>query len=49
MVTPVSDESVGINFVWEDGVIEQPNISVLAGRFPALLARLAKRAYDFIG
>jgi flavin-dependent dehydrogenase len=41
VVTPVSDESVSINFVWEDGVIEQPNISVLAGRFPALLARLA--------
>jgi menaquinone-9 beta-reductase len=41
VVTPVSDDSVSINFVWEDGVIEQPNISVLAGRFPALLARLA--------
>ena len=40
VVTPVSDESVGINFVWEDGVIEEPKISVLAGRFPALLARL---------
>ena len=41
MVTPVSDESVSINFVWEDGVIEQPKIPVLASRFPALLARLA--------
>jgi flavin-dependent dehydrogenase len=41
VVTPVSDESVSINFVWEDGDIEQPNISVLAGRFPALLTRLA--------
>src|SRR5208282_137244 len=41
VVTPVSDESVGINFVWEDGVIEQPKIPVLASRFPALLARLA--------
>jgi flavin-dependent dehydrogenase len=40
VVTPVSDESVGINFVWEDGVIEQPKIPVLASRFPALLARL---------
>ena len=40
VVTPISDESVGINFVWEDGVIEQPKIPVLKGRFPALLARL---------
>ncbi|HEY6393902.1 MAG TPA: NAD(P)/FAD-dependent oxidoreductase [Candidatus Binataceae bacterium] len=40
VVTPVSDESVGINFVWEDGVIEQPKIPVLKSRFPALLARL---------
>jgi menaquinone-9 beta-reductase len=40
VVTPVSDESVGINFVWEDGVIEQPRIPVLKGRFPALIARL---------
>jgi len=40
VVTPVSNESVGINFVWEDGVIEQPKIPVLASRFPALLARL---------
>ena len=41
VVTPVSDENVGINFVWEDGVIEQPKIPILASRFPALLARLA--------
>jgi flavin-dependent dehydrogenase len=41
VVTPVSNESVGINFVWEDGAIEQPRIPVLANRFPALLARLA--------
>ena len=40
VVTPVSDESVGINFVWEDGVIEQPRIPILKGRFPALIARL---------
>src|ERR1039458_8681398 len=40
VVTPVSDESVGINFVWEDGVIEQPKIPILASRFPVLLARL---------
>jgi flavin-dependent dehydrogenase len=41
VVTPVSNESVGINFVWEDGVIEQPKLPLLASRFPALLARLA--------
>jgi len=40
VVTPVSDNSVGINFVWEDGVIEHPRIPVLKGRFPALIARL---------
>jgi flavin-dependent dehydrogenase len=40
VVTPVSDESVGINFVWEDGVIEQPRIPILKGRFSALIARL---------
>ncbi len=40
VVTPVSHESVGINFVWEDGVIEQPEISALMSRFPALRARL---------
>ena len=40
VVTPVSDESVSINFVWEDGVIEHPKIDILAARFPALLARL---------
>ena len=47
VVTPVSDESVGINFVWEDGVIEQPGISALASRFPALRARLGDRPGDF--
>jgi len=40
VVTPVSDQSVGINFVWEDGVIEQPTIPILKARFPGLLARL---------
>jgi flavin-dependent dehydrogenase len=40
VVTPVSAESVGINFVWEEGVIKQPKMPVLASRFPALLARL---------
>jgi menaquinone-9 beta-reductase len=41
VVTPVSGDSVSINFVWEDGEIEQPKIPVLASRFPALLGRLA--------
>ncbi len=40
VVTPVSDDSVGINFVWEDGVIAEPKIPALKGRFPSLLARL---------
>ncbi|HYK65259.1 MAG TPA: NAD(P)/FAD-dependent oxidoreductase [Patescibacteria group bacterium] len=40
VVTPVSEESVSINFVWEDGVVDQPKIATLARRFPALLARL---------
>lgn len=40
VVTPVSDESVGINYVWEDGGIKQPKLPVLASRFPALVARL---------
>lgn len=44
VVTPVSDESVSINFVWEDGMIERPKIPVLASRFPALLARLGNAA-----
>jgi len=40
VVTPVSDDSVGINFVWEDGDIAQPTLPTLARRFPALLERL---------
>lgn len=40
VATPVSDDSVGVNFVWEDGVIQQPTLPVLAKRFPALMARL---------
>jgi menaquinone-9 beta-reductase len=40
VVTPVSDESVSINSVWEDGAIEQPKIPALLSRFPALLGRL---------
>ena len=40
VMTPVSDRSVSVNFVWEDGAVEQPTISTLADRFPLLGARL---------
>ncbi len=40
VMTPVSGRSVNVNFVWEDGAIEQPTISTLADRFPLLGARL---------
>jgi len=40
VATPVSDRCVGVNFVWEDGAIEQPTLPTLASRFPALRARL---------
>ncbi|MFZ0889114.1 MAG: NAD(P)/FAD-dependent oxidoreductase [Candidatus Binataceae bacterium] len=40
VVTPVSGRSVNVNFVWEDGAIEQPTICTLADRFPLLRARL---------
>ena len=41
VVTPVSESSVNVNFVWEQGHVEAPSIATLAARFPALLARLA--------
>lgn len=40
VMTPVSDEVVNVNFVWEQGTIEHPTLPSLARRFPALLARL---------
>ena len=40
VVTPVSDEGVNVNFIWEDGVIEQPTLPSLASRFPLLMARI---------
>jgi len=40
VVTPVSDDSVNINFVWEEGAIQRPTIGSLASRFPALQSRL---------
>ncbi|MBP1687174.1 MAG: putative oxidoreductase [Deltaproteobacteria bacterium] len=41
VVTPVSDDCVNVNFVWEDGVIAEPGVQSLARRFPALQLRLA--------
>ena len=41
VVTSVYNQTVGVNFVWEDGVIERPTITVLASRFPALLERIS--------
>jgi len=40
VVTPVSDHSVGVNYTWEDGLVEEPTIATLARRFPELQARL---------
>ena len=40
VVTPVSDHSVGVNYAWEDGLVEEPTIATLASRFPQLQARL---------
>lgn len=40
VVTPVSDDSVNINFVWEEGALQRPTIASLASRFPALQSRL---------
>lgn len=40
VVTPVSEESVNVNFVWEKGELDQPTLETLASRFPLLGARL---------
>lgn len=39
-VTPVSENNVNVNFVWEDGAIGRPSVDFLLGFFPALRARL---------
>ncbi len=44
VVTPVSDHSVNVNFVWEHGDVASPTIETLGQRFPALLARLGGAA-----
>jgi flavin-dependent dehydrogenase len=41
VVTPVSEESINVNFVWEPDAIAQPTLATLCRRFPALHARLA--------
>jgi flavin-dependent dehydrogenase len=41
IVTPVSDDSVNVGFVWERGGIGGPTIEGLLVRFPELHARLA--------
>ena len=38
--TPVTADSVSVNFTWEDGSIAEPTIDSLADRFPALKERL---------
>lgn len=40
VVTPVSAESVNVNFTWEHGSTAQPTITSLASRFPKLQERL---------
>ena len=40
VVTPVSDEAINVNFVWEPDTIAHPTFATLAARFPALHARI---------
>ena len=49
VVTPVSDESVSINFVWEDGVIEQPKISYSGEPLSGPAGAARQRSDDFVG
>jgi flavin-dependent dehydrogenase len=41
VVTPVSDHTVNVNFVWEQDLVEHPTLATLCARFPTLEARLA--------
>jgi flavin-dependent dehydrogenase len=41
VVTPVGESAINVNFVWEDGEVDDPTIERLASRFPRLAARLA--------
>jgi flavin-dependent dehydrogenase len=38
--TPVTADSVGVNFLWEDGAIAEPTVDSLLARFPTLMERL---------
>jgi flavin-dependent dehydrogenase len=38
--TPVTADSVGVNFLWEDGAVAEPTVDSLLARFPALEERL---------
>ncbi len=40
VVTPVSDDCVNVNFVWEHGTIAEPAMETFRQRFPALQSRL---------
>lgn len=40
VVTPVADDAVNVNVVWQDGTVERPSLERLAARFPLLQARL---------
>jgi flavin-dependent dehydrogenase len=42
VATPVGRDTVSVNFTWQDGSIARPCIASLAGRFPALQARLGR-------
>ena len=41
VMTPISDDSINVNFVWEHGEIDRARIETLLDRFPVLRARLA--------
>ena len=41
VVTPVSEDSINVNFVWQKDELETPTSETLARRFPRLQSRLA--------
>ena len=40
VVTPVSENAINVNFVWEPDSVDHPTLAKLSQRFPALRARL---------
>ncbi len=42
VVTPVSDDSINVNFVWTNDDLDAPTIETLARRFPLLQSRLGE-------